>query len=239
MNRGFVDIKATQRTYIRRVGVFKMKIFGIHTLVVFALHLHCSALGVFRSCGGFLSAPKGVIQSPNFPNEFPTPVLCEWVIYNQQTRFTLVHFTQFYLTSHFTVQYFQDYTNREMYRNESKLMTMNAYHDVYSLVIPAPYTVLRFGVHEMGDINVRVLERMMDVYGFNITYEFVNSTAEYNKETCTAYHCSYLGNCLASEDLTEYKCHCFDNYFGEFCHYGPDCNLQTKTIMCNNVGTCR
>ena len=70
MNRGFFDIKATQRTYIRRVGVFKMKIFGIYTLVVVALHLRCSALGVFRSCGGFLSAPKGVLQSQIFRMSF-------------------------------------------------------------------------------------------------------------------------------------------------------------------------
>lgn len=76
-------------------------------------------------------------------------------------------------------------------------------HDVYTMVIPAPYAVLRFGVHEMGDINIRV-----------------------------------LGNCIASDDFSEYKCHCFNNFFGDYCHYGPDCNPKTKTNRCQNGGIC-
>lgn len=215
--------------------------WGLRLLVrvIVAFNLLCLAFCVYRNCGGIARAPKGVVTSPNFPNEFPTPILCEWVILNRQTKFTLIHLTQFYLKSHFTVQFFQEYTNSEMYRNESRPEELNAYHDVYTMVIPAPYAVLRFGVHEMSDINIRVLEHLTDVYGFNITYEFVNSTTDYHKETCTAYHCSYLGHCIASDDFSEYKCHCFNNFFGDYCHYGPDCNPKTKTNRCQNGGICR
>jgi hypothetical protein len=212
-------------------------------IVIFCLHLavflevHYSVHGIYRNCGGILRAPRGVIQSPNFPNEFPTPIRCEWIIHNQITQMTRIHFTQYYLTNYFTVQFFQEYENSENYRNASKLETMNAYHDVYTLEIPAPYAVVRFGVHQMEDMNIRVLEHLIDVYGFNITYEFVDEFS--GTETCTAYHCSYLGSCLASADFSEYKCHCMDNFFGEYCQHGPDCNPQTKTNRCQNQGICR
>ncbi|XP_062583812.1 uncharacterized protein LOC134245546 [Saccostrea cucullata] len=206
-------------------------------LIVF-VHLHYAFSSVYRNCGGILRSEKGIIQSPNFPKEFPTPIRCEWVIHNQKTPVTLIHFTQFYLTNYFTVQFFQEYTNSENYRNESKMEIMNAYHDVYSLEIRAPFVVLRFGVYQMGDINIRVLEHMIDVYGFNITYEFVEKGASSEKVTCTAYHCSYLGSCLASADFSEYRCHCAENFFGEFCQYGPDCNPLTKTNRCQNGGIC-
>ena len=32
------------------------------------------------SCGNRLTAPRGVIQTPNFPRSFPVPIKCRWVI---------------------------------------------------------------------------------------------------------------------------------------------------------------
>lgn len=69
--------------------------------------------------------------------------------------------------------------NFEMYRNELRLEVLNVYYDVYIMVILVLYVVLWFGVYEMSDINIWVLEYMIDVYGFNIIYEFVNLIIDY------------------------------------------------------------
>lgn len=69
--------------------------------------------------------------------------------------------------------------NFEMYRNELRLEVLNVYYDVYIMVILVLYVVLWFGVYEMSDINIWVLEYLIDVYGFNIIYEFVNLIIDY------------------------------------------------------------
>ncbi|XP_073490983.1 tumor necrosis factor-inducible gene 6 protein-like [Aquarana catesbeiana] len=35
---------------------------------------------IYKNCGGVLTAPEGVIYSPNFPNNYPDNVYCEWNI---------------------------------------------------------------------------------------------------------------------------------------------------------------
>lgn len=31
-------------------------------------------------CGGTYTATRGILQTPNFPREFPVPIKCEWII---------------------------------------------------------------------------------------------------------------------------------------------------------------
>lgn len=122
--------------------------------------------------------------------------------------------------------------NFEMYRNELRLEVLNVYYDVYIMVILVLYVVLWFGVYEMGDINIWVLEYMIDVYGFNIIYEFVNLIIDYYKEICIVYYCFYFGYCIVFDDFLEYKCYCFNNFFGDYCYYGLDCNFKIKINRC-------
>ena len=39
-----------------------------------------SFVDVSKSCGGHLFAMTGIIRSPNYPEEYPRSVTCEWVI---------------------------------------------------------------------------------------------------------------------------------------------------------------
>lgn len=45
----------------------------------------CILYNIYKSycisgCGGVLTAPKGSIQSPNYPNHYPPLIQCEWKI---------------------------------------------------------------------------------------------------------------------------------------------------------------
>jgi cubilin len=37
---------------------------------------HCPS----QTCGGYLTAPYGVIESPNYPEHYPDNAVCEWKI---------------------------------------------------------------------------------------------------------------------------------------------------------------
>ena len=37
---------------------------------------HCPS----QTCGGYLTATHGVIESPNYPEQYPDNVVCEWRI---------------------------------------------------------------------------------------------------------------------------------------------------------------
>lgn len=66
-----------------------------------------------QTCGGRLKGPVGVIQTPNFPNPFPVPIKCRWIIEHDIVNGTIsIYFTQQYTTSGLT---FTEY----MYYDES------------------------------------------------------------------------------------------------------------------------
>ncbi|GBP56683.1 hypothetical protein EVAR_12362_1 [Eumeta japonica] len=57
-----------------------------------------------QPCGGHhYDGPTGVIQTPNFPDPFPVPIKCRWIIENAKVNGTIsVYFTQQYTTSGLT-----------------------------------------------------------------------------------------------------------------------------------------
>lgn len=203
----------------------------------YTIYVH--SVPVFRDCGGRLTDAKGVIQSPNFPKEFPTPIQCEWVIYNPQTRNTAIYLTQFYLKGFVSVWQFEHYSNQREYINPRQLATLNANSEIQHIVSNKPYTVIRLAVSEINDINVRVLDHIVDVYGFNITYEFLDRSSTNLKRTCSINLCSYLGDCYANADFSAYRCHCFEGYQGDICQYGEHCDPAKGINQCKNGGECR
>ncbi|XP_033739232.1 uncharacterized protein LOC117326583 [Pecten maximus] len=194
----------------------------------------------FTNCGGFLNASKGVIQSPNFPNPFPTPILCEWVIKAPLDKKVMIYFTQYYLRGHFHVFEYDYYKDPGTpYAGEKKLATVKYEENIWGVAGHKQYVVLRFSVQEMGNIHMRVLDHFMDVYGFNITYEFVDKQSNITKNTCYVQSCSFLGNCIATADFSVYQCECFKDYFGDMCQFGPHCDPLNNINMCENGGKCR
>ncbi|KAJ8723812.1 hypothetical protein PYW07_007792 [Mythimna separata] len=66
-----------------------------------------------QTCGGHLTRHVGTITTPNFPNPFPVPIKCKWIIEHDIVNGTIsVYFTQQYTTTGLT---FTEY----MYYDES------------------------------------------------------------------------------------------------------------------------
>ncbi|KAH9641329.1 hypothetical protein HF086_002651 [Spodoptera exigua] len=66
-----------------------------------------------QPCGGRLKGPVGTITTPNFPNPFPVPIKCKWIIEHDIVNGTIsIYFTQQYTTSGLTF-------NEYMYYDES------------------------------------------------------------------------------------------------------------------------
>ena len=197
--------------------------------------------GVFTNCGGFFNQSHGVIQTPNFPNAFPVPISCEWVIMADRSKKTMIYFTQYYLAKHFDVYEYDYYAGRDNhYVGETKLATVDYKREIWGIAGHKPYVVLRFNVQTLGeDDHMRVIDHFVDVYGFNITYEFADRDSDKDVKVECPDYCSYLGDCMASADYSHYSCHCFKDYFGDMCQYGPFCDPSKDINYCENNGRCR
>ena len=51
------------------------------------------------SCGGTIIGASGLIQSPQYPNNYPNRAECEWYIQGPIGHFLHVNFTQFQLSN--------------------------------------------------------------------------------------------------------------------------------------------
>ncbi|ELU16131.1 hypothetical protein CAPTEDRAFT_140026 [Capitella teleta] len=190
-------------------------------------------------CGGYLDGPAGHIQTPDFPKPFPLPLSCKWILYTPPGYKAVVYFTQFYVRHGFTMAEYELYEDEDFYIGKTDLGTVNFEEEMESVQPYKPYLVLRFNVGPtMGNMHLRVEHFLLDVYGFNITYEIIPKV-EPQTPACSVHNCSFLGNCLASRDYRQYTCQCFDGFYGEHCQFGPYCDPAIGMNMCRNGGTCR
>nr|KAG5703222.1 hypothetical protein BaRGS_034133 [Batillaria attramentaria] len=197
------------------------------------------ATDTFTDCGGFLEAPRGVVQSPGFPGRFPAPLACRWVIHAQPEKKIVLYFTQYFLRGAFYVTEYAHYTDEQHHYGRNPLGQISFEDDIRSMVAYKRYLVLDFHLHELTNIHLRVEEYLENVFGFNITYEIVDRSERVRQETCSVTECSYLGHCMASADFSEYSCSCFPGFFGKECQYGPYCDPDKGINMCLNEGRCR
>lgn len=63
-----------------------------------------------------------------------------------------------------------------------------------------PFLVLEFELDRLEGNHVRILDDLLDVYGFNVTYQMTEE--EPNPNACSVSECSFTGNCLLSADYT-------------------------------------
>ncbi|XP_050429321.1 uncharacterized protein LOC126838713 isoform X2 [Adelges cooleyi] len=186
-----------------------------------------------------LTASKGVITTPRFPGPFSVPIECEWVISNQSNNTIIeVYLTQLYILDGFTVTeysyYGKDYDvpGREVF-NKTHIAQY-----AQSMLSTQPYVVIRFKMDRLEGNHIRVYDDLMNVYGFNITYE-VRPLNDERNDVCSLLKCSFSGNCLGNADLTLYSCSCFAGFFGSDCGFGPICKLDKNNESCENGGICR
>ena len=195
---------------------------------------------LFTNCGGVYEAPRGVIQTPNFPGPFPTPIQCEWLIHASPEKKITIYFTQFYMTDSdsFHVTEYDYFPDKSRDISGHYLGRISPRHDLLSLAAYKPYVLIEFDEETIGKRPLRFIDNP-SVHGFNITYEIVDRSTDVTKHTCSVKECSYLGNCLVSSNFSKYQCECFEGFFGNQCQYGPYCDPDNGINRCSNGGRCR
>ncbi|XP_048255692.1 uncharacterized protein LOC124138812 isoform X3 [Haliotis rufescens] len=211
---------------------------GVYIYLIFLSDIVVTDLS-YSDCGGFLTEERGFIKSPKFPHRFPTPISCHWVIQAPPERKIILYFTQYFLRSGFYLSEYDQYHSEVSYTGKNNLGEINFEDEFTSLVAYKPYVVITFNVRDNGNIHLRVEDYLQDVYGFNITYEVVGLEEKVGRDACSVHECSYLGNCVANFNYSEYRCDCFEGFFGKECQYGPYCDPDKGTNMCENGGRCR
>lgn len=157
------------------------------------------------SCGGYLTATHGIIQTPNFPNKFPVPITCVWIIdgttSSTKTNISIVvYFTQQYVLNGLKFTEYLYYT--EDYKVPSQQSSFVWNEDTVTQVswvqFQSPYLEIKFTMTNLHGTHIRSLNRLLDVYGFNITYE-VDEVKPYQ---CSALQCRFSGNCYVKQDFS-------------------------------------
>lgn len=157
-------------------------------------------------CGGVLTEQRGIITSPNFPNKFPVPITCVWIIDGSMVPLTanisiIIYLTQLYAMSglKFTeyMYYSEDY--KVPSQNIIELREENV-TNVAWLKFSSPYLEIKFTMDNLYGTHLRVLDRLLNVFGFNVTYEI--EIDKVKSSTCNTKQCSFLGHCYATVDYS-------------------------------------
>ena len=191
-------------------------------------------------CGYHTNKERGYISTPNFPKPYPVPIFCQWVIEAPPNCKIAVYFTQFYLKTGFSASEFAHFIKDiGVGVSKSDFGIISSKDEPTYLVSNQRILVLNLHVYSLDNVHLRVTEHLLEVYGFNITYEILRENESVRQDGCINHHCSFTGFCLASEDLLSYSCDCVAGYFGEECQYDEDCGPTSSTKVCYNGGTCR
>nr|XP_031835747.1 uncharacterized protein LOC116428347 isoform X1 [Nomia melanderi]XP_031835748.1 uncharacterized protein LOC116428347 isoform X1 [Nomia melanderi]XP_031835749.1 uncharacterized protein LOC116428347 isoform X1 [Nomia melanderi] len=195
------------------------------------------------SCGDRLTAPRGVIQTPNFPAAFPVPIKCRWLIDVSDIPATnssiVLYLTQVYVYKGLRFTEYAYYESESMNFGAAlvKEITEGNVFEFRWIRTFRPFLVVEFELDQLEGNHVRVLDDLLDVYGFNVTYQMTE--VEPNPDSCSVQRCSFTGNCLLSADYTNFWCDCFEDFNGRNCNEGPLCFDDRQEPICQNGGTCR
>lgn len=154
-----------------------------------------------------LTTRRGIIQTPNFPNAFAVPIHCRWLInasdYANETPVVYVYFTQLFVKFGLTITeygYFDTDNEEGIYKREIfNAVDSDVLRYEFSRTNLA-YLMIDFQLDRLEDNHLRVLYHLMDVYGFNITYEITKY--EPRDKRCTVSDCSLVGHCYANYDFS-------------------------------------
>ncbi|GFX26303.1 CUB and sushi domain-containing protein 1 [Trichonephila clavipes] len=191
-------------------------------------------------CGGYITNSKGYIHTPNFPKPYKVPIHCQWIFEAPQGSKVSVYFTQFYMKRGLTAAdytYYSRHIKAGVGKYDFGIITSN--DEPTYFVSNQQILVLTMNVKSLDNIHLRVREHLLEVSGFNITYEMILRNETVRQDSCIYHHCSFTGNCFAIADFSSYICKCFANYFGEECQYDNTCGPNSTSSVCLNGGTCR
>lgn len=151
-------------------------------------------------CGGRLMPPRGIIQTPNFPGPFAVPIKCRWVIDASDVAFgnssIVIYLTQLYVYKglKFTEYAYYESDSTNFGATLIKEVTESNVFEYRWFKTYRPFVVIDFQLERLEGNHVRVLHDLLDVYGFNVTYEVTGADA--NPNSCTVRDCSFAGNCI-------------------------------------------
>lgn len=163
------------------------------------------AAQAIKSCGGMLTATHGVIQTPNFPDKFPVPIQCTWIIdasaINKKNVSIIVYVTQQFVLSGLKFTEYDYYSDDIKVKSEHAPLELNeqTVTQVRWVQFYSQYLEIKFTMDNLYGTHLRALNRLLDVYGFNITYEMDGIV---KPKPCNALLCRYLGHCYAENDFS-------------------------------------
>lgn len=172
----------------------------------FLFYLVGGSTSVEVSCGGRLTTPRGVIQTPNFPQSFPVPIKCRWIIdvsdIPSSNSSIVVYLTQVYVYKGLSFTEYAYYESESMNFGGTliKEITEGNVFEYKYLRTFRQFLVIEFELDRLEGNHVRVLNDLLNVYGFNVTYQVTEDTP--SSDSCSVHRCSYTGNCLVSADYT-------------------------------------
>ncbi|KAJ3642410.1 hypothetical protein Zmor_025202 [Zophobas morio] len=157
-----------------------------------------AAAGGRPRCGGVLTAARGILQTPGFPAELPVPIHCEWVIDAQNlaspNTSIVVYLTQLYVHEGLSFTEYQVYD--KTYQLDGRVIhTVNETNVVQVRWVQSfqNFLVITLKLDSIDSAHLRVLDRFLDVYGFNITYEVARGPVR--TDSCTIMDCGFTGIC--------------------------------------------
>lgn len=173
-------------------------------MITFFINITDGSEGIVESCGSHLTSPRGVIHTPNFPGPFTVPIKCRWVIDASDVPFTnnsiVVYLTQLYVYKGLTFTEYAYYESEITHYGATviKKITEGNVLEYRWFKTSRPFLVIEFELDRLEGNHIRVLHDLLNVYGFNITYEMTE--IDVNPESCTVRDCSFLGNCILNAD---------------------------------------
>lgn len=155
-------------------------------------------------CGGLLTEKHGVIATPNFPQPFSVPISCAWIIdasafWGSPNASIFVYLTQQFVLSGLSFKEYMYYSDD--FKVPSEMETIVKEENVtrtVSVQSNSPFLEIKFQLDNLYGTHLRVMDHLLDVYGFNITYE-VDTPKPYQ---CNTRRCSFLGDCLAAKNFS-------------------------------------
>lgn len=156
-------------------------------------------------CGGTLTTLRGIIQTPNFPHQFAVPIQCTWIIdasaIAKQNVSIVIYFTQQFVLSGLQFTQYAYYSDDFKVKSDHAVFELNdkTVTQVSWVRFYTQFLEIKFTMNDLYGTHLRALDRFLDVYGFNITYEIDEIVKPYQ---CNALLCRYLGNCYATENFT-------------------------------------
>lgn len=202
----------------------------------------------YKNCDSLIKSRRhGFITSPLFPNAFPLPIYCRWVIdlssftSKNDNQTLVVYLTEVYVKRGLKFTEYSFFLDENLNIDGKQLQPVHFNSNQSLIFTKRKYLVVQFQIDEKisPNLHARVLNSPANFYGFNLTFELTNrtlagdETSQRNsqtdfldsKEMCSFKKCNFNGRCMnrIQAGLFKFDCECFDNYHGEFKRSKKNC----------------